>query len=165
MHEVAAQLDAIGEIAIVADGESAGIKLGEQRLHVTDDRLAGRRIAHMPNRRRAGQAVNHLAASKGITDETKPAFGMKSLAIEGNDAGCLLAAMLKRVQAERCDGSSVRMTENAEDATLLAQAVGVGIERFIRRGHEVSIVHCHRTLALGCVNSSDRWSGLPSGAS
>jgi hypothetical protein len=22
------------------------------------------------------------------------------------------------------------------------------------------IVHCHRTLALGCISSSDRWSGL-----
>ncbi len=90
---------------------------------------------------------------------------MKSLAIEGDDAGCLLAAMLKRVQAERCDGGGVRMTEDTEDATLLAQAVGVGIKRFIGQGHEVSIVHCHRTLALGCVSSSDRWSGLLSGAS
>ena len=51
------------------------------------------------------------------------------------------------------------------DATLLAQAVGVGIKRFIGQGHEVSIVHCHRTLALGCVSSSDRWSRLLSGAS
>src|SRR4029079_8735483 len=59
------------------------------------------------------------------------------------------------------------MTENAEDATCLAQTVGVGIERFIGLRHEVSrrVVHCHRTLALGCVNNSDRWSGLVSGAS
>ena len=119
----------------------------------------------MADCRSARQAVNHLAASEGIADETKPALGMKSLAIERNDAGCLLAAMLKRVQAERCNGGGVRMTENAEDATLLAQAVGVGIERFMRQRHEVSIVHCHRTLALGCVSSSDRWSGLLSGAS
>src|SRR6185503_5322913 len=105
MHEVATQFDAIGEIAVVADGEATGIKLGEQRLHVADDRLAGRRVAHMPDRRISGQAVDHLTAGKGIADETKPAFGMKSLAIEGDDAGRLLAAMLKRVQAERCDGS------------------------------------------------------------
>ena len=118
----------------------------------------------MPNCGRAGQAVDHLTAGKGVADETKPALGMKSLAIKGDDAGCLLAAMLKRVQAERCNGGGVRMTEDAEDATFLAQAVGVGIKRFIGRGNEVSIIHCHRTLALGCV-SSDRWSGLPSGAS
>ncbi len=119
----------------------------------------------MPDRRISGQAVDHLTAGKGIADETKPALGMKSLAIEGDNAGCFLAAMLKCVQAERCDGSSVRVTENAEDATLLAQAVGIGIECVIRQGDEVSIVHCHRTLALGCVSSSDRWSGLLSGAS
>ena len=89
---------------------------------------------------------------------------MEAGAVERHDAGRLLAAVLKRVQAERCDGGGVRMTENAEDTALLAQAVGVGIKRFIGRGNEVSIIHCHRTLALGCV-SSDRWSGLPSGAS
>src|SRR5512138_2943297 len=119
----------------------------------------------MPDRRRAGQAVDHLPAGKGIADEAKPAFGMESLAIERDDSGRLLAAVLKRVQAESCDRGGVRMTKNAEDTALLAQAVGVGIKRFIGQGHEVSIVHCHRTLALGCVSSSDRWSGLLSGAS
>src|ERR1044071_10404580 len=92
----------------------------------------------MPDRRGAGQAVDHLTAGKGIADETKPALGMKSLAIEGHDASRLLAAMLKRVQAECCDGSGVRMTEDAEDATLLAQSVGVRIERFVGQGHERS---------------------------
>src|SRR6185437_15232195 len=77
---------------------------------------------------------------------------MKSLAIERNDAGCLLAAMLKRVQAERRDGGGVRMTENAEDATLLAQAVGVGIERFMRQRHRsrLSIVTA-RLLSVASV--------------
>jgi hypothetical protein len=52
------------------------------------------------------------------------------------------------------------MAENAKDTALLAQAVGIGVERFIGRRNEGLIVHCHRTLALGCINSSDRWSGL-----
>src|SRR4029078_8193280 len=129
----------------MADGEATGIKLGEQRLHVADDRLAGRRGAHMSDRRTSRPAIDHLAAGKGIAHETKPSLGMKSLAIERNDAGCLLAAMLKCVQAERREGAAARMTENAEDATLLAPAVGLGIERFMRQRYEVSIVHCHRT--------------------
>ena len=110
----------------------------------------------MADCRSARQAVNHLAASEGIADETKSALGMKSLAIEGNDAGRFLPAMLKGMQAERCYGGGVRMTKNAEYATFLAQAIGVGIERFVGQGHEVSVGHFHRTLALGCVSSSDR---------
>jgi hypothetical protein len=51
----------------------------------------------MPDCRRAGQAVDHLSASKGIADETKPALGMKALAIEGDDAGSFLTTVLKRV--------------------------------------------------------------------
>src|SRR5215510_14359449 len=34
MHEVAAQLDAIGKVAVVTDSEAASIEFGEQRLHV-----------------------------------------------------------------------------------------------------------------------------------
>ena len=54
--EFAAQRQAIGEIAVVGDGEAAGIEFGEQRLHIAQDGLAGRRIADMADGadRRAG---------------------------------------------------------------------------------------------------------------
>ena len=47
LHEFAAQRQAVGEIAVVADRETAGIELGEQRLHVAQDGGAGRGIADM----------------------------------------------------------------------------------------------------------------------
>ena len=53
---------------------------------------------------------------------------MEALAVEGDDAGRFLAAMLQRVQAERRDGGGVRMAEDAEHAALLAQAVLVQVD-------------------------------------
>ena len=53
---------------------------------------------------------------------------MEALAVEGDDAGGFLAAMLERVQAERGDGGGVGMAENAEHAAFFAQAVAVEVE-------------------------------------
>jgi hypothetical protein len=39
VHQVAAQLDAIGQIAVVTDREAAAFEFCEQRLHVTKDRF------------------------------------------------------------------------------------------------------------------------------
>ena len=53
---------------------------------------------------------------------------MEALAVEGDDAGGLLAAMLERVQSKRRDRGGVRMIEHAEDAALLAQPVAIKIK-------------------------------------
>ena len=45
---------------------------------------------------------------------------MEALAVEGDDAGGFLAAMLERVQAERGDRGRVGMAEDAEDAAFFA---------------------------------------------
>ncbi len=63
-----------------------------------------------------------------IADEAEPAFGIESVAVEGDDARGLLAAMLERVQAERGDAAAAGMAEYAEDAAFLAQPVGLKIE-------------------------------------
>ena len=127
-HQLAAQRQAVGQVAVVADREAAAVELGEQRLHVAQDGLAGGRIAHMADGRHAGQALDHLAAGEVVADEAQPALGMEALAVERDDAGRLLAAVLQGVQAERGDGGGVRMAEDAEDAAFLAQPVAVEVE-------------------------------------
>ena len=78
---------------------------------------------------------------------------MEPRAVEGHDAGGLLAAMLQRVQAERRDRGGVGMAENAEDAALLAQAIALGVEAgFGRRvGDQLwrGRVHCLGAGAKG----------------
>ena len=106
----------------------------EQRLDVAQDGFAGGRIAHMADRRRAGQPVDHLAAGEVIADEAHAAFGMEARAVERDDAGGFLAAMLQGVQTERRDGGGVRVSENAEHAAFFPQAVALTvIDRRSRR--------------------------------
>ena len=125
----AAQREAVGQVAVVADGEAAAVELGEQRLDVAQDGLAGGRVAHVADRRHAGQPVDHLAAGEIVADESHPPLGMESPAVERHDARRFLAAVLKGMQAERGDGCGVGMPENAEYAAFLAQPVGFEIER------------------------------------
>ena len=144
VHQLAAQRDAVGQIAVVADGEAAAFEFGEQRLHVAQDGFAGGRIAHVTDGGVAGQAVDHLAPGEGVADQAEAALGMKALAVEGDDAGGFLAAVLERVQAERGDGGGVGMAENAEHAAFLAQPVGVGIELHVGRWREILRLFMHR---------------------
>ena len=128
VDQLAAQRNAVGQVAVVADREAAAFKLGEQRLHVAKDGFAGGRIAHMADRDGAGQPVDHLAAGEVVADQAHAALGVEALAVERDDPGGLLAAVLQRVQSERGDRRGVGMAEDAEHAAFLAQPVGVRIE-------------------------------------
>ena len=63
-----------------------------------------------------------------IADQALAALGVEPRAVEGDDAGRLLAAMLKGVQPERDDRRGVRMAEDAEHAAFLVQPVFVEID-------------------------------------
>jgi hypothetical protein len=75
----------------------------------------------------AGQALDHFAAGKGIADEAEAAFTVETAAVEGDDAGGFLAAMLERVQPERGDGGGLGVAEDAEHAAFLAERVAFEI--------------------------------------
>ena len=63
-----------------------------------------------------------------VADQADTALGVEPRAVEGDDAGRFLAAMLERVQAERVRAAASGMAEDAEDAAFLAQLVTVEIE-------------------------------------
>jgi hypothetical protein len=70
-----------------------------------------------------------------IADKAEAALGMKTFAIEGDDAGRFLAAMLKRMEPERSQGRGIVMPVYPEYAAFLAQriAVEIKIESEVRR--------------------------------
>ena len=139
----------VGEIAVVGDREAARGDFGEQRLDVAQDGLAGRGIADVADRAVAGQALDGAGAGEMVADEAEAALRMEARAVEGDDAGRLLPAMLQGVQAERRDRRGVGMAEYAEDAAFLAQAVGVEVEcRYrLRRGRRRSSASSSALLA------------------
>ena len=92
----------VGQVAVVAEGEAAELEVGEQRLDVALDRIAGRGVAVVADRRcaRAGARCAALEV-KLSADEAEAARGVEMRAVVGDDAGRFLAAVLQRVQAER----------------------------------------------------------------
>jgi hypothetical protein len=58
-----------------------------------------------------------------IADQAHAPLGVEVVAIEADDAGCLLAAMLECMQAERGERGRVGVVQDAEDAALLVQPV------------------------------------------
>src|SRR4029077_20485527 len=83
----------------------------------------GCRVAHVPDRDRAGQAIDDLAAGERVAHQAKPALGMEAEAIIGYDSCSLLPAMLERMQTKRRDRGGIRMTVDAEHAAFLAEPV------------------------------------------
>src|SRR6202000_2960138 len=122
----------------------------EQRLHVAQDGGAGRGVADMADRKMAGQAIDDLAFGEGVADEAKPPLAVESAAVERDDAGGFLAAMLQGVQSEGGDGRGVGVAENAEHAAFLAQRVPFevvlqldrgGAESWIELGVLIRVLH------------------------
>jgi len=60
-----------------------------------------------------------------LADMAEPAMGVEMLAVERDDAGGLLAAMLQSVQAERGVRGGLDVAVDAEHAALLVQLVVV----------------------------------------
>ena len=69
--QLAAQRQAVGEVAVVGDGDAAGVELGEQRLHVAQDRLAGRRVAHVADGGGARQPGDGRGLGEMVADEPR----------------------------------------------------------------------------------------------
>ena len=119
-------VSALVRLPLWADGEAAGVEIGEQRLHVAQDGVAGGGVAVVAERDVALEAADDVGLVEVVADEAEAALGVEVGAVEGDDAGGLLAAVLQGVQAERGQRRGVLVAEHAEDAAFLAQAVVAG---------------------------------------
>ncbi len=107
----------------MADGEPAELEIGEEGLHVADRDLAGRGIADMADRGVAREPRDHVLRAEILADMAKAAVGMELLAVIGDDAGRLLAAMLQRVQAERGQCRRLGMAPHAKHPAFFVRVV------------------------------------------
>ncbi len=69
-----------------------------------------------------------LLAGEMIADQAQAALGLEALAVEGDDAGGFLAAVLQGVQAKGGEGCGVGVAVDAEDAAFFAKPVAIEIE-------------------------------------
>ena len=101
-----AQGQEVGQVAVVGDGDAAGLQVGEHRLDVAQDAAAGGGIAGVADGRAPGSRSSR-SRRKGVGDVAHVAFGVEALAVERGDAAGLLAAVLQGVQAQRRDRGGV----------------------------------------------------------
>src|SRR5256885_48376 len=86
---------------MMSSAQLADLEIREQRLNVALRHLAGRCIAVMADGHAARQPCNHFFRTEIVADEAEAAMGAELLAVVGDDASRLLAAMLQRVQTKR----------------------------------------------------------------
>ena len=103
-----------------AEGE-----IREQRLDVAGHRRTRGRIAVVADGNGALEAFDRLLIAEGLADLARPAQAVELLAVGGDDAGGLLAAMLEGMQAERGMRGRVGMAGDAEHPAFLMQLVVV----------------------------------------
>ena len=123
LDQLLAERIGVGQVAVVGDGEAAEGEIGEQRLDIAQDGVAGGRVADMADRGMAAQPAHHRLRGEAVGDLAEVAVGVEMLAVEGDDAGGLLAAMLQGMQAEHGVRRRLVDAADAEDAALLAQMV------------------------------------------
>ena len=97
--QLPAQRQGVGEVAVVGDGEAAGIQIGEQRLHVAQDGVAGGGVAVVAEGMWPLRRPMHVGLVEVVADQAQAALGVEVVAVVGDDARRLLAAVLEGVQA------------------------------------------------------------------
>src|ERR1051325_3699208 len=118
LFELLAKWRGVGEIAVVRDGDLPLRAIHGERLRIANVRRSRRGIARMPDGHRANQVVQNIAI-ESLRNQSHAAVHAELLAIRGDDAGALLAAVLERVKAVVSQFCGIRMTVNAEHAAVM----------------------------------------------
>ena len=123
--KLAAQLIRVGQIAVVADGQTAELEIRKKGLHIADQRAAGRRIAVVTDGGKTLELVDDRLGAETVADMAERAVGVKMLPVIGDDAARFLPAMLKGMQPQGRMGRRLAVAEDAEYAALFMQLVVV----------------------------------------
>ncbi len=144
----------VRDVAVMRHGKAAGGELGEERLHVAQVRAAGGGIAVVADGAVALQPLHHRRLGEVVADQADMALVEELLAVEADDAGRLLAAMLKRVQAERGQRGRVGMAEYAEDAAFLVEGVVERMHHGVGHRHGLAYAQSSGGGVSSCRSSS-----------
>src|SRR5487761_1585041 len=130
MFQAAAQIQRVGQVAIVRQRQLAFIAIGNERLGVHQCGVARGGIARVADRHRARQARNHVRREKFL-HQAHALFDAQLRAVGRGDARRFLPAMLQRVEAKIGELRSLFVAENAEDAALVVKVIVVEMESVV----------------------------------
>ena len=127
LNQLVAQLARVHDVAVVAERDLAVRAVDQDRLRVEQLALARRRIAHVSDRQRSGQAGQRFAV-EDVGDVAHLAGDAHLRAVGRGNAGAFLPAMLQRIQAEIRHVGRFGVTEDAEDAALVFEFIEHGVQ-------------------------------------
>ncbi len=149
LDQFALDLQGVGEIAVMRDGDAAHGEVAMKGLHVAQGGMAlgpGGRVADMADAGAAGELLHGLGGSEVVAHVAEFLDHVEAAGfVMRDDAPGLLAAMLERVQAQRHEVGGVAGPVDAEQAAFLAQLVAVGALE--RAGERKSAGLLHRLEA------------------
>jgi hypothetical protein len=126
LHQLGAQRIGVGEIAVMGDGDAAARQVREQGLNVAHRRAARRGIAVVADGVIALQVGGVIALlAEDVADQARMTLGDELAVIVGDDTGRLLTAVLQRMQTENGQRAGAGVPENAKNAALLMQRIGL----------------------------------------
>ena len=121
-HQRVPQLAGIDDVAVVPDSQLPVHAVDDDRLRVGQAALARRRVPHVPHRHVSRQLRERLA----VEDVVHIAHRLRDAdlrAVGRGNAGALLPAVLKRVEPEVGEIRRLGMSNDSEDAALIAEFV------------------------------------------
>ena len=128
LGQPALQLEGVGQVAVVAEGDAAGGGGPEGRLGVLPDAGAGGGVAGVADGQVAAQRAER-GLVEDLGDQTHVLEDHDLGAVADRDPGGLLAAVLQRVEAEVGElGHLLARGPDPEDATGVLGAAVVGVE-------------------------------------
>ena len=92
------QRQRIGQIAVMRHRKATELEIRIKRLHIAQDRVARGGVPVMAHCIAPGQRGDHPRIAKNIRHQPQSTLLMETLAVEADDAGRLLPAMLQRME-------------------------------------------------------------------
>src|ERR1700752_163026 len=127
MLEPPPHFDGVRQVAIVHQRDFALVAIDHHRLRIHQRRIAGRRIARVPDCRRARQRRNHLRR-KNLLHVSERLVHAHVRAIGRGNPGRFLPAMLQRVNSEIRQLRRFVIPEDAEHAAVIVEPILVELD-------------------------------------
>src|SRR3984957_8025634 len=127
MLEPPPHFDRVRQVAIVRERDFAFVAIDHHWLRVHQRRIAGRRIARVPDRRCAWQRRNHLRR-ENLLHVPERLVNAHIGAIRRRDAGRFLPAMLQRIDSEVRQLRRFVISEDAEHAAVIVEPILVELD-------------------------------------
>ena len=125
MLQFFAKRQCVGQIAVMANSKAAEFVLGEQRLHVAQNGLAGGGVTRVTNSGVALQPLHDGIRVEVLRNVPQAPVRIELLPVEADHACGLLASVLQGVHPQRGMRGGLRVADNAEDPALFLQMIVV----------------------------------------